>query len=909
MKFKFSYILLLILIASNAFAQLKLFPLTEDLKRNEIPKPIVKSKNLRVAATGTDSVNLSAYIKLISGSNPRCTSSPNTTLTYEAFAINGGSTPTYEWFVDGNSAGTGKQYTSSSLTNNQIIYCKVISSLTCVRQNTYFTRPDTIKVTDKVNSGITISVSGDILACFAKSPLIFSANVVNGGDNPDIKWFRNRTFTGITGSTYQSDSVANGERIYAQLTSNLECSNQNGVVIRSDSITRRTRNTITPEVTISFTGITNDDCSSKKYNFTANVLNGGNNPTISWYLNKNFVTTSGTNFSISMPTNGDEISVSLTSSLACALPATVNSLESYQRTDSLLLPFFEDFSRSFSQPNSNLWIKNGGTYVNNSFPINPPSFNAATFDGLMYNGRPYDTIIPSLRGQSDNLTSLPINLAKVIDTSSVYLSFAWQAQGRGERPEAIQGDNLTVYFKNADDLWIPVWEQGGDSVENFKQAIIKINNSSTNRFLHGGFQFRFQTTGRLSGAFDIWNVDYIYLNEKRNPKDTVFLDQSFGNQLSSLLDKFTSVPYWNFQQDPSGYLRKNIFTTANNLDTIFNINEIRAYVESNKTGFVTNLKNTENPRIEARAKGNLMVGTINGNDFSNLVNEPVELRTSFAITSGNTFNPDNKGIDYRINDTITGTTILDNFYAYDDGSAEYGIGINQRNAMVAYKFSDTLALNDTLRQLAIYFTRLGKTPQSLTFPIFITSNLPKYADLFKIPYSNDIYYVNNTTQVKYQNTVNNFSIYNINPPVILQKGTFYIGFIQTSDDPITIGWDVNTNSADNIYYYLNATQGWLKYEDTQGSMMIRPVFGEYRYLASNKEKISLSEISIYPNPANDIMYIQGEYDDLSLFDMNGICYYNKIKSDHLDISILPAGIYTVKIVKGNVPVIKKLIKY
>ena len=83
------------------------------------------------------------------------------------------------------------------------------------------------------------------------------------------------------------------------------------------------------------------------------------------------------------------------------------------------IPFVEDFSSSTIYPNQNLWMDKL-VYINNTFPIRPPSFNVATFDGLNKYGNPYGYG----RGYCDSLTSLSIDLSQIpITDKSVYLSF------------------------------------------------------------------------------------------------------------------------------------------------------------------------------------------------------------------------------------------------------------------------------------------------------------------------------------------------------------------------------------------------------------------------------------------------------------------------------------------------------
>ncbi|MFN9520372.1 MAG: hypothetical protein ACK574_11670, partial [Bacteroidota bacterium] len=99
------------------------------------------------------------------------------------------------------------------------------------------------------------------------------------------------------------------------------------------------------------------------------------------------------------------------------------------------LPFIDDFSASAVFPDARKWITNS-TYINGNFPLNPPSLNVATFDGLDSRGQPYGLG----NGYCDTLMTWPFNLQGLNISDSVYLSFYIQTKGLGERPNF--GDSL-----------------------------------------------------------------------------------------------------------------------------------------------------------------------------------------------------------------------------------------------------------------------------------------------------------------------------------------------------------------------------------------------------------------------------------------------------------------------------------
>jgi hypothetical protein len=109
-------------------------------------------------------------------------------------------------------------------------------------------------------------------------------------------------------------------------------------------------------------------------------------------------------------------------------------------TDTLKLPFFDDFTSTVGFPNALLW-QDSNVYVNHHFAISPPTFGVATFDNLDRTGKPYRPLSGNTHGPSDTLTSSPINLLTYQSglntlnyqiSDSIYLSFFYQAQGLGD---------------------------------------------------------------------------------------------------------------------------------------------------------------------------------------------------------------------------------------------------------------------------------------------------------------------------------------------------------------------------------------------------------------------------------------------------------------------------------------------
>lgn len=132
-----------------------------------------------------------------------------------------------------------------------------------------------------------------------------------------------------------------------------------------------------------------------------------------------------------------------------------------QEYPAVILPFFDDFSYNSLFPDPALWMDRKG-FVNNTFPIYPPTIGVVTLDALDENGKIYSHA-SSVPFPADTLTSRPIRLDSIFSPErvlgirdSIYFSFYYQPGGGtysypyleweriGDAPET--GDKLVLEF-------------------------------------------------------------------------------------------------------------------------------------------------------------------------------------------------------------------------------------------------------------------------------------------------------------------------------------------------------------------------------------------------------------------------------------------------------------------------------
>jgi len=530
---------------------------------------------------------------------------------------------------------------------------------------------------------------------------------------------------------------------------------------------------------------------------------------------------------------------------------------------------------------TSLWQDNYA-YWNHRYPVNPPTIGVATLDGLDENGYPYDFVNTTLTGIADYLTSKPIDLGGLTASDSVFLSFYYQPQGRGNAPES--GDSLCLEFWSPDSSkWYPIWSTAGEGVTDFKHKIIKINSFV---YLDNGFQFRFYNYANLSGSLDHWNIDYVYLNKLRSSVDTVRDDVAFTYDPNTLLREFTSMPWRHYRNQPGSYMRDtlSVFQRNNNSTgrLVANSN-MSIYYEGNLEG---SFNHPSNPSIPAFT---------NFTTVYDVSTQPFFYDTTGRDTSAifDVWFRHNTTPDFcRLNDTVTFQQVFENYYAYDDGTAEAAYGPQGTGAKLAYKF--TIPFADTLRSVRMHFSPSVNNVSNKAFLLTIWDATGAGGTPGTILYQNTTY-----SLPVYANEANGFTEYYFDQKFVL-NGTFYVGWQQLDADRLNIGFDNNTNNQSKIYY--NVGSSWNQ-TSFSGSLMMRPVFtyaADYWYASVNDNESQFHEAKLWPNPSDESFRINPGHDNsyhIKIFDLNGKLVKEETAMNETTIMVneMENGLYIVEL--------------
>ncbi len=531
---------------------------------------------------------------------------------------------------------------------------------------------------------------------------------------------------------------------------------------------------------------------------------------------------------------------------------------------------------------------------NSRYAINPPTVGVATFDGLDENGYPYDfTSVGTPYGEADFLTSKPINMAGANEAT---ISFFYQSTGYGDVPEI--EDSLVLEFWAPDsNQWFHFagFESTGLKTDSFYYAHLVIPLASS-QYYEDGFRFRFKNYGSLAGNLDHWHVDYVYLNENRPPNDSIFLDVAFQYESYGVLNNYTSMPWKHYKWDPDFFTVDTSYMTVFNMDNVARLlpqGNAQMYVKYNGAAMDSVAYATGgNQNILDSTSKEIIYPEI-GFELDTSVNDTCAI---FQICHSIETGDNNEAL---LNDTVTYNQVLSNYYAYDDGSAEWAWGVFGGGAMVAYQYD--LLQADSIRSIMIHWAPSVENVSQKLIRLTIwqdDGNGKPGTIVYQTPALNG-------ESPQYSNDKNGFTEYFLkdaggNEGLRVEvSGRYYIGWTQSDPDVLNIGFDRNRDNSDRIFY--NTGSFWTN-TGFDGSLMMRPVFVSDKdgFLSVDDANFTEIDFTVYPNPTDGQLRVNVEspWDYTYLIhDLNGRMLQTGNATDVINTDHLVTGMYLITLKK------------
>lgn len=202
--------------------------------------------------------------------------------SFTATTVNGGTSPVYQWQVNGNNAGTNNDtFTISAPSSNDVVRCYMTSNAPCPVPETSLSNEINMQVLPSVTPSITITSDVGDSWCSGKEN-IFRSATMNGGTTPAYQWKINGTDIGADADTLWVPYLHDGDLITCVMTSSEHCTSPDTAA--SNSINMTIHQTTKLNIVI----VANPDsivCADKLVTMYAAFNTAGGRPYFQWMVN------------------------------------------------------------------------------------------------------------------------------------------------------------------------------------------------------------------------------------------------------------------------------------------------------------------------------------------------------------------------------------------------------------------------------------------------------------------------------------------------------------------------------------------------------------------------------------------------------------------------------------------------
>lgn len=570
----------------------------------------------------------------------------------------------------------------------------------------------------------------------------------------------------------------------------------------------------------------------------------------------------------------------------------------------LNLPFIEDFSDGKWYPSPLRW-SDALVYINNDYPVKPPSIGVATFDALNAHGAIYDNA-SHFPFPADTLTSHDIDLSNLKQSDSVFMSFHYQPAGIGNAPE--RDDSLVLEFWSLSlQEWVHVWADRGRSLAEFyaqrgKYFDMVLLPVDSMLFFSGEFKFRFRNYASITdnslpdwgGNVDMWHVDYIVIKANRSSTDTIIRDDiAFRAYPKSMLENYYSMPWNQYLANPAAEMKYDVaipytayfYNTSSPINQIFHVNSLSGGTSYTPTPY--NFGNIAMP-VDTVVIPKPATG------FETFIfSAPSSPYADFELLAW--LSPFSVNEAIRTNDTVRFYQKFYNYYAYDDASPEAGYGLSASNPNVTMKLALRFDLNvpDTLRAVQMFFNQTKDLANDIDFTLTVwqaNGNAP-----------GDTLYSQKNLRPVFVDGLNQYHTYVLNRPIAV-NGSFYVGWQQKSGTMLNVGYDRNHDARE--YTLFNIGTGWNQ-SQFSGAVMMRPILGDTTGAYINVPEVPARiNVRVFPNPASQWLNIEIEGSNdllpygnfrVELFNTHGQRVLESYTDGRVELPALSNGLYLLRV--------------
>lgn len=303
------------------------------------------------------------------------------------------------------------------------------------------------------------------------------------------------------------------------------------------------------------------------------------------------------------------------------------------------------------------------------------------------------------------------------------------------------------------------------------------------------------------------------MNRGRSVNDKFVKDVATRQALSPFFKRYTAMPLSQYLVNPRAETADSVTTDVNNLFNNFNFTTFHFTVRDEISGrLVQDDPQTNSVLIGSLSSQGKTARPAPITSFGSATKAQLRYKVDLLTTDDQ--NPSIPGVNLRQNDTISSVAVLDDYYAYDDGTWEYAQQIRQRE-QIAVRFILNKADNIAgVRACIVPFTT-NQAGQSFVIRVYgNNAGRPGPA----------VYQQSFSTQ--YPTSRNGFVDFKFTKSVSV-KDTFYVGYQQISSSDtalLRLGFDKNSPFGAHIFY--NGGTNWEQNFSSaslnvQGAFMLR----------------------------------------------------------------------------------------
>lgn len=355
-------------------------------------------------------------------------------------------------------------------------------------------------------SGLTpsVSVSASATTFCQGTSVTFTATPTNGG-TPSYQWKVNGGNVGANSSTYTTSSLNNNDQVTVVMTSSLSC--VTAPTATSSAVNVSVTAPVTPSVSASASATT--ICDGDGVTFTATPTNGGT-PAYQWRVNSINVGTNSSTYTTTNLTQGDVVTVEMTTSLGCVTSSTATS-SGITMTVNPLPTVSMSLGTAYCTTDAAVTLSGspaGGTFTVNGSPatvLDPAALGAGTVQVIYSYTDPSTTCSNSI-SQAVMITATPatpviVQNGTVLSCSSTGVGFQWyDANG------PISGATGSTYTVTGNGTYYVEVSVGSCSSTS---ATITINNFGVEDLSLEGRVFPNPTAGLLRVEWTAAGGDYV----------------------------------------------------------------------------------------------------------------------------------------------------------------------------------------------------------------------------------------------------------------------------------------------------------------------------------------------------------------------------------------------------------------